>query len=225
MGDDFTIDKGFERPLAPWLLERLAEFEKRLPEVDRMAQDEFDDYIGRMPKTKMHVVPALIRLLELTDDPYKVRAALRAGWFLAEMIADQTRFLHAFRLAGFIGFDDEPKPDGAVIAFRGTVDGYVNRLSWTTDVNIARAFAMRNRLHHLNARGIDLSPDVYRVEVEPNNVLGLLTIEKEVLVDYENVTAHLYERLDPKTAYDPRSLVQRFRLDRPPLREDPQHPH
>ena len=225
MGADFTIDQTYERELPPKLLERLADFERRLPGVDGMTKDDFDTYIRTMPKTKMHVTPLLERLLNLTEDPYKVRAALREGWFLAEMVPDQNPFLRAFRLAGFIGWDEEPKPESPIIAFRGTINGFVNRISWTTNVDIARSFAMRNQLHHRNSHGVALSADVYRVEVQPKDVLGLHRLEEEVLVDYEIVTSHLYERLDLATDYDPLKLVQQFKLDRPPIWSDPNYPH
>lgn len=218
--DSYRIDRGRDRDRGERYNARLAAFDARLSEVDGMTDSDFDELMCNYTFAKNDMSRILDGLL-LKLHGRRLNAALSRGWFHVEMIKNQAAYLDAFRRAGFVDVQvlSKAQPcrdDFPIRVFRGCAPGFERRLSWSTSLDTARYFALRNGWHRHAAESLPVEAEVWVATVPREAVLGACGVEKELIVDFEIVEPTRLEVLDPQTAFDPFSISATFALDRPP---------
>ena len=214
--EDFRIDRRYRNDFGEAYNERLRDFEKSVPNAGRMPKGDFEALIGELSFHKRDTTYLMLALLHTLKDPQRLRQVLLRCWFNTELIEDQSVVLQALRVCEFISANPQSRPTQALTIYRGCIRDYERRCSWTTSIDYARFFAVRNARHYKTVSGRLKAPLVFRATIDPHLALGEFSAEREVLVDYERIYPVLVEILDIRSSFDVRSNIMTFRPDRPP---------
>lgn len=122
----------------------------------------------------------------LDRDPALFAQLMLHAWSAVEtpeMLIPQSLWIRWFRRVGFVSDDGTACPTEPRALYRGCRQRYARRMSWTTDIEIARFFAQDDNPHYGRTGGPGV---ILEARVSPRRILAIVhnaRKENEVIID------------------------------------------